>query len=134
MTIYNPIKIGKAKYGGQKFDDGITFTITSGVLGDVMAAGATAGAAGTALICPSGAEPIGVLATKDADNLGAVYSFEKVALVKYSGTPLYGVVGVQGDGLGGVNFVTSGTAGSLKLVCIGIGTMNGVNVAAVVRQ
>lgn len=132
--IYNPIKIGKAKYGGQEFDNGLTFAITSGVLGDVMAAGATAGAAGTALICPAGAEPIGVLATKDADNQGAVYSFEKVALVKYTGTPLYGVVGIQGDGNGGVQFVASGTATSLKVVCIGIGTSNGVNVAAVVRQ
>lgn len=131
---YNPILINKAKYGGQEFEDGITLLVTSGAIGDVVSAGTTAGAMGTALIAPDGAEPIGVLASKDNDNYGAVYSFETVALVRYTGTPLYGTVGVTGDGLGGVKFVASGAAGSLKLLCIGTQTVGGVNLAAVVRQ
>ena len=127
MTPTN-IRIGKSNYGGQDAGEGVTFAAPDPTeVGDAVTLSGPATVARGA----DGADLIGVLVTKDADGLGAVWSFESVTIVRVSGALPPGVTQIAGDGSGAVRAVAA--PAGLKVAVIGTAVVGGVTYAALYR-
>jgi hypothetical protein len=126
------IRVGSVVLGGQEPDEGVTRVIDAAALiGDIVTS--DTGVANKVVRGTSGAYPIGVVVTKEKDNLGSVQSFHNVQVVALTGTLILGVTGLQANGDGTAKLVAAGTASSLLVDVLGSQTVGGVTYIALNR-
>jgi 3-dehydroquinate synthase class II len=133
MATPKSIRVGaNVFHGGQEAENGITRVIdVNALIGDIVTSDSTV--QNKVIRGAANALPVGVVVTKELDGLGSVQSFENVQVVALTGTAIYGVAGLTGNGDGTAKLVAAETAGSLKVDVLGSQVIGGVTYIALYR-
>ena len=122
------IRVGQIVMGGREGDDGITVPVDPATqIGDVITIDTT----GRATRGTNNALAVGVLVTRERDNMGAIQTFHVEQVVSITGAVTLGPMGLQVDGAGNGRLVPFGTAGSLSVNVLGSQVVAGSTFAAI---